>query len=69
MGITPIVFVLIILLFSLDSTDRSRPASNAVHYAKFRSRSHDAVPRVYDEAGNVIRTQQHKGDFKGVLGD
>jgi hypothetical protein len=29
-------------------------ASNAVDYAKFYSRSHDAVIRVYDEAGNVI---------------
>ena len=28
--------------------------SNAVDYAKVRSRSHDAVIRVYDEAGNVI---------------
>jgi hypothetical protein len=28
--------------------------SNAIGYAKFRSRSHDAVIRVYDEAGNVI---------------
>jgi hypothetical protein len=28
--------------------------SNAVGYAKFRSRSHDAVIRVYDETGNVI---------------
>jgi YD repeat-containing protein len=28
--------------------------SNAVDYAKFRSRSHNAVIRVYDEAGNVI---------------
>ena len=26
--------------------------SNAVGYAKHRSRSHDAVIRVYDEAGN-----------------
>jgi hypothetical protein len=30
--------------------------SNAVGYAKFRSRSHDAVIRVYDAAGNVIET-------------
>jgi hypothetical protein len=30
--------------------------SNAVDCAKFRSRSHDAVIRVYDEAGNVIET-------------
>ncbi len=29
--------------------------SNAIGYAKFRSRSHPAVIHVYDEAGNVIR--------------
>ena len=28
----------------------------------FRSRSHGAVIRVYDDAGNVI--EGHKGDFK-----
>jgi hypothetical protein len=37
---------------------------NAISYAKFRSRSHDAVIRVYDEAGNVVATHEHKGDFK-----
>jgi hypothetical protein len=30
----------------------------------FYSRSHDAVIRVYDEAGNVIETHEHAGDFK-----
>ena len=30
--------------------------SNAIGYAKFRSRSHHVVIRVYDEAGNVIDT-------------
>ena len=39
-------------------------ASNAVDCAKFRSRSHDAVIRVYDEAGNVIETHEHAGDFR-----
>jgi hypothetical protein len=39
-------------------------AINAVDYGKFRSRSHDAVIRVYDDAGNVIETHEHKGDFK-----
>jgi hypothetical protein len=39
-------------------------ASNANGYAKFYSRSHDAVIRVYDETGNVIETYEHKGDFK-----
>jgi hypothetical protein len=38
--------------------------SNAVGYAKHRSRSHDAAIRVYDEAGNVIETHEHAGDFK-----
>jgi hypothetical protein len=37
--------------------------SNAIGFAKFYSRSHDAVIRVYDEAGNVIETHEHKGDF------
>jgi hypothetical protein len=36
---------------------------NAIGYAQHRSRSHDAVIRVYDEAGNVIETHKHKGDF------
>jgi hypothetical protein len=39
-------------------------ASNAVDYAKHNSRSHDAVIRVYDAAGNLIETHEHKGDFK-----
>jgi hypothetical protein len=38
--------------------------SNAIGYAKHRSRSHNAVIRVYDEAGNVIETHEHKADFK-----
>jgi hypothetical protein len=37
---------------------------NAVDYAKFRSRSHDAVIRVYDEAGNIIETHEQSGDFR-----
>ena len=41
----------------------SKP-DDAVGYAQFFSRSHDAVIRVYDDAGNVIETHEHKGDFK-----
>ena len=37
---------------------------DAADYAKFFSRSHDAVIRVYDVAGNVIETHEHAGDFK-----
>jgi hypothetical protein len=39
-------------------------AANAIGYAKFYSRSHDAVIRVYDEAGNLIETHEHTGEFK-----
>ena len=28
-----------------------------------RSPSHDAVIRVYDDAGNMIETHEHKGEF------
>ena len=34
----------------------------AVDYAKFYSNSRDAIIRVYDVAGNVTETHQHKGD-------
>ena len=37
---------------------------NAMGYAMHYSRSADAVIRVYDAAGNVIETHEHKGDFK-----
>jgi hypothetical protein len=32
-------------------------------YAKFYSRSHDTVIRMFDLAGNVIDTQTQTGDF------
>ena len=39
--------------------------ANAIKFAKFYSRSHDAVIRVYNEAGDVIdRHAQGAGDFK-----
>ena len=38
--------------------------SNAIGYAMHYSRSHDAVIRVYDAAGNVIETHEHRGEFK-----
>jgi hypothetical protein len=36
----------------------------AIGYAMLRSRSHHAVIRVYDKAGNVIETREHTGEFK-----
>ena len=38
--------------------------SNAIGYAQFYSRSDDAVIRVYDAAGNVLKTHEHAGDSK-----
>jgi hypothetical protein len=38
--------------------------SNAIGYAKFFSRSHPAVLRVYDVTGNVTETHEYVGVFK-----
>jgi len=37
-------------------------------YAKFFSRSHDAVICVYDDAGNVIETHEHAAISKSRSG-
>ena len=44
--------------------DGPNAASNAIGYASQYRRSHDAVIRVYDAAGKVIKTHKHVGDFK-----
>jgi len=44
--------------------DGQNAVGNAIGYAEHRSRSHDAVIRVYDPAGNVIETHECQGDFK-----
>ena len=38
--------------------------SDTIEYRKFFSRSHHAVIRVYDEADNVIETNEREGDFE-----
>jgi hypothetical protein len=42
---------------------------NAIGYAMHSGRSHDAVIRVYDAAGNVIETHEHAGDFNRMVSD
>jgi hypothetical protein len=42
----------------------TKQAPDAIDYARFYSRSRDAVINVCDDAGNVIETHEHKGDFK-----
>ena len=43
---------------------RPNAAANSLSYAEHYGRSHNAVIRVYDEAGNVIETHEQAGDFK-----
>ena len=47
-----------------SGTANRNAVSNAIGYAMHRSRSHDAVIRVYDQVGNVIKTHEDKGEFK-----
>ena len=46
---------------------RPNAVSNAISYAMHSSRSHNAVIRVYDEAGNVIRDARAGGRFQRVV--
>jgi hypothetical protein len=47
--------------FGRFSYAEANAASNPIGYAKFFSRSHPAVIRVYDEAGTVIETHEQAG--------
>jgi hypothetical protein len=38
--------------------------SNAIGHAKFYTRSHESVIRVFDESGALIETQEANGDFR-----
>ena len=51
-------------MFGSDFGTKNDTPDNAIGYAMHRSRSHDAVIRVYDLAGNVIEKHEHKGEFK-----
>ena len=43
-----------------------RKFGNAAGYAKPYSSLLQAVIRIYNEAGNLIETQEHAGDFKDL---
>jgi hypothetical protein len=52
---------------ALDESGQSKTAClrRVAHTSPaFFSRSHDAMIRVCDEAGNVIETHENKGEFK-----
>jgi hypothetical protein len=40
------------------------PHQQRNRFAMFYSRSHDALIRVYDQAGNVIETHEQAGEFR-----
>ena len=44
--------------------DEPNAIKDAIEFAKFFSRSHPAVIRVCAEAGNLIETHEHAGEFK-----
>jgi hypothetical protein len=47
-----------------QATRKEMAVSDAIGYAMHRSRSHHAVIRVYDDAGNLIETYEEAGEFK-----
>ena len=49
---------------SVSATACQTQSATQLNYAKFYSRSHDAVIRVYDEPGNAIETPEHAGEFR-----
>jgi hypothetical protein len=46
------------------SVDCGYRGSNAISNARFFSRLHGTVMRVFDDSGNVIETHEHVDDFK-----
>ena len=58
------VSALVTLALFVGGIFPARRKPRGLRISKVYSRSHDAVIRVYDEAGNVIETHEHAGDFK-----
>jgi hypothetical protein len=55
------------LRFGWLSYGEPNAITNAFDYAKFRSRSHDAVIRVYHEAGKMIEGERARGRFQRMV--
>jgi hypothetical protein len=51
----------------VDRYADANAVANAIGCAQHFSRSHHAVIRVYDEAGNVIETHEHTMRFQRVM--
>ena len=52
------------LPFGASGTASPNAINNAIATHKFRSHSHDAVIRVYDEAWQSGRKYEHAGEFQ-----
>jgi len=61
---TEIVREQLAVLFRNFPIAAAKTGLHAIGYAKFYSRSHNAVIRVYDEAGNMLEAHEHAGEFK-----
>ena len=48
---------------STAKIQEANASGDTIDYAKFRS-GYDAVIRVYDAAGNLIETHEHKGESR-----
>ena len=48
----------------MQPTAGRHAVENAIGYAHHRSRSNDAVIRVYDEVGNVIERHEQADEFR-----
>jgi hypothetical protein len=51
----------------VGNLDLAKFDHSCFHFSMFRwleLQGNDAVIRIYDEAGNVIETHEHAGDFK-----
>jgi hypothetical protein len=57
-------FDLISKMLPLGHSGNFVDAAAAVRCAKFCSGPHAGVIRVYDDAGNMIETHEHSGEFK-----
>jgi len=49
--------------------DEPNAVTNAIAYAMHYSRSHDAVIRVYDAAGNVIGSERTQGQVQEAMSE
>ena len=53
-----------ISLFWARCSGKTRVVAPRERWSRLKSRKQNLVIRVYDKAGNVIETHEHRGEFK-----